>query len=189
GERSRDSGGDRRPAQGLRRGFDRGARARRRHFRVPERRVRGDHGPERLGQEHPAAHPGRPGQADRWARRRRRHGALGPLGQGADAPQARADGVRLPVLQPHTDALGGGERAPAGPDLRQEAGQVREAPRRAARPGRPHGPPLAPPGRALGRRAAAGRHSPRPHTLPRHHPRRRADRQPGLQDRRRGARP
>jgi putative ABC transport system ATP-binding protein len=39
------------------------------------------------------------------------------------------------------------------------------------------------------RRAAAGRHSPRPHTLPRHHPRRRADRQPGLQDRRRGARP
>src|SRR5918998_4299995 len=189
GERSRDSRGDRGPAQGLRRRFDRGARARRRHSGVPERRVRGDHGPERLREEHPAAHPGRPGQADRRARRRRRHGALGPLGQGADAPQARADGVRIPILQPHTDALGGGERAPAGPDLRQEAGQVREAPRRAARPGRPHGPPLPPPGRALGRRAAAGRHSPRPHTLPRHHPRRRADRQPRLQDRRRGARP
>src|SRR5215208_6291732 len=50
---------------------------------------------------------------------------LGALGQEANAPQAGADGLRVPVLQPHPHALRRGERALARAHLRQETWQLR----------------------------------------------------------------
>ena len=125
---------DRGPGEGLRRGFDRGQGAQGGLPGVSERGVRGDHGSFGVGEEHALAHPRRPGQAYVRAGDRRGDRALGALGQEAHAPQAGADGLRVPVLQPHPDALGRGERALARAHRRQEAGQIRREARRAPGP-------------------------------------------------------
>ena len=109
------------------------------------------------------------------ARRRRPHRA---------APrQAR---LHLPVLQPAAGAHGGGEHRAAAHDRRARARpRVARAADRRRRPGRP---PHAPPGRALGRPAAAGGGGARADLEAGGGVRRRAHRQPRLQGLRRGAR-
>src|SRR5262249_46049480 len=71
-------------------------------------------------------------------------------------------------------------------DRGREAGT--RVPRGPARPRRPHGPPPSPPLRALGRAATACRHRPRARLAADGGVRRRADRKPRLEDRRRDPR-
>ena len=101
----------------------------------------------------------------------------------ADEAAARAHRLHLPVLQPAADADGEGEHRPAAVDRRPEA--RRRVGRRAHRRRRPERAPVAPPVAALGRTAAAGRDRARPGVQADGHVRRRADRQPRLQDERR----
>ena len=113
-------------------------------------------------------------------RRRGRRRALRPR-RDAAAPQAHR--LRLPVLQPPADADRRGERGAAAVDRRGEArpGVLREP----ARARRSHRPARAPPVRALRRPAAACGDRPRARLQADGRVRRRADRQPRLEDRRR----
>ena len=89
--------------------------------------------------------------------------------------------LRLPVLQPPADAHRGREHPPAALDRGREARQG--VLRRADRLRRARRPPFAPPVGALRRTAAAGRDRPRARLAARGRLRRRADREPRLEDR------
>src|SRR5581483_11743380 len=150
------------------------------------RRARGSHGPVRLRQVHAHAPDGGARQADgrqRHDRRRGRRLAVGPPG---DTAPAQAHRLRLPVLQPASDADGGGERAPAALDRRREAGagflRGSAGARRSQRPAPP------PPRRALRRPATARRDRPRAGRAADGRLCGRADRQPRLAHRRRDPR-
>ena len=164
----------------LRRGGRHRRRAPRSLGRVPEGPVLGDHGPVRLGEVDVHAHPRRPRPAHRGIGQDRRHRDHRAARQGAHPAAARQGRVRLPVLQPAADADGGGEHRAAAVDRRAQARSGVGAP--AARGRRPDGPADAPAVRALGRPAAARRDRARAAVQARRGVRRRADRQPRLED-------
>src|SRR5581483_3205383 len=163
----------------LRRGRERRRGSPRRLARRRGRPDDGDHGPLRLGQVDAHASPRRTRHADRGDDLARRHGDHASLREEADAPAARHDRLRLPVLQPPADADGRGERDAAPLDRRPQGrrGVARHAARRRRHRGTPSSPPL----RALGRPAAAGRRCARARDEAEGDLRRRADRQPRLE--------
>src|SRR5581483_10967705 len=171
----------------LRRGRDGGRRAPRSLALRARRRARRGHGPVRLRQVDAHAHPRRARQADQRHGRDRGHRDHRPERRHAHPPPARPHRLRLPVLQPAPHAHRGGERRPPPVDRRREAG-----PRVARRPARPHRhreAPLASAVGALRRRAATRRDLARAGDEADDPLRRRADRQPRLEDRRRDPRP
>src|SRR5581483_5990384 len=175
-----------RPDSPLRRGRGRRGCAARCHARRSPGRARRRHGAVRLRQVHPDAPSRGPRQADVGHRADRRRGRRLAFRQGRDDPPPAAHRLRLPVLQPAADAERGGERAAAALDRRREAGT--RVLRADARPRPPQRPPHAPPGGALGRPAAARRDRTRARVPADGRLRRRADRQPRLEDRRRDPR-
>ena len=116
---------------------------------------------------------------DAGARPRGRRGPLrhvGPAAHGVPPPPHRSG---LPGVQPDPCPDGRGERPAAGP-LRGPRRPGRPSPGGPAGPPRPEPSPPPPPRRPQRRRAAARGHRTGPGRRSLDHPRRRADRQPGL---------
>ncbi|CAA9310705.1 MAG: ABC transporter, ATP-binding protein, partial [uncultured Frankineae bacterium] len=175
----------RRPAQGLRHRRHRRHRPGGRDGRVRLRLLPRGHGPVGIREVDAAALPGRARQ------RRQRPGARrgGLAGrherQAADGPAPRPRRLRLPAVQPAADPDGRGEhpaparhRGPLGRPGLVRPGRLR---RRTGRPPQP------PPDGAVRRPAAAGRLRAGADHPSRRGLRRRAHRQPRLQERRGGA--
>ena len=146
----------------------------------PTGALRRDHGPVGLGQVDADAHPRRPRPAHLGHRPHRRHRAdrrstTSELTQAAPRPHR----LHLPDLQPAAGAQRRREHPAAAVDRRAQARP------RVVRPARRHGrhprPPQPPPGRALGRPAAARRGRARAGLAPGGRVRRRALRQPRLE--------
>ena len=170
-------------ATGGRRGSRRAAR------RLAGRRAGqadGGHGPVGLRQVDADAHPGGARPPDRRLRHDRRHPARTAERQGHHEDPAEAHRLHLPVLQPAPDADRRGEHDAAARARRPEARQgVLRGSRQAGRARRPPDPQAL---RALRRPAAARRDRARARHPPDGRLRRRADRQPRLEDRRRDPR-
>ena len=138
-------------------------------------------GAVRLGQVDADAHPRRARPPDRRQRRDRRHRDHHAGRHGSDEAPARAHRLHLPVLQSAADAHGGGEHRPAADHRGREGRQgVAGA---ADRVGRVEGPADAPALGALRRPAATRRDRARSGFEADRGLRRRADRQPRLEDR------
>ena len=162
----------------------RGAARRRRD--IPARAVRRRHGTVRIGQVDTHAPARRPRRShSRHGRdRRARHHGHGRCRADATAP--RPHRLRLPVLQPAADADGRAERRAAAQARRALGrGGLGHTPARERRSRRAQPSPAV---RALRRTAAARRRRPRARQQARSGVRRRADRQPRLQDERRDPR-
>ena len=143
-------------------------------------------GPSGSGQVDADALPRRTRHADVGAGVPRRHRARTAVGPRADGVAPRAGRVRVPVVQPDADAHRVGEHHAAVRAGRSQGRRgVARSRHRHRRPRR-----SAPPSTvgAVGRTAAAGRDRPGAGDAPRPRVRRRADRQPRLDDRCRGAR-
>ena len=166
----------------LRSGRHRRPRAARRHARRAPRRAARGHGPVRIGQVDADAHPGRPGQADERLGHDRRDRDLRSRRRSPDPRAPRAHRVRVPVLQPAADAHRRGERGAAAVD-RRRAARPRLA-RGAAGGHRARRAAQAPPLRAVGWPAAARRARPGAGHAADDRVRRRADREPRLEDQR-----
>ena len=147
------------------------------------RRVRGPARPLGFRQVDAPQHHRRPGRADARPGLLPRPRADAGGRSGADRVSPPARRVRLPVLQPHPQPHGGGERRPRHGDL----GRSHDAGGGAAA-GRPGAARDAFPGAALGRRAAARGHRPRRRETARRPVVRRADRRARHLHRDRGAR-
>ena len=154
------------PDHDLRHDGDRDPRARRRGPRHRPGRLPGGHGPVRLRQDHPAAHPRRdpaPHLRHRPARRHRSRRSRRPSAH-PTAPQRLR--LRLPGWSAAARAHGHRERDPAAhargrlPPYRDRRG------RRLARPAGPAGHARAPAHPALRRAGSARGHRPRPRRAP-----------------------
>ena len=177
---------DRGPRPGLPDGRGRGARPRRRLALDPARRVRRDHGPVGLGQEHVHEHRRLPRPADRRAATSST-ASTSRASTATSAPRS-ATARSASSSSPSTCSRARRRsRTSSCPLIYSPDGHDREGPARRRRGsclaivglGGPRGPPPEP---ALRRPAAARRDRARADQRPQAHPRRRADRQPRHED-------